>query len=238
MVLSSLVFPFVASRAELSSLWDYDVSETFDVDTSSDFYTLYSDPLWESPDQVSQEMSGLVSDPDTDLWAEVSDECSLDGPPINDIQKRNGVCPNSESRDGPGNGFDPNQLAIPSRLEAGREATDTVNDDDQDICITSGVVGARYMAVCDSGRDDDRILNGNTGEYSLFNCERRKLRGSSIARVKPIIQTFEADERRQSVCLALYGVPAFDRSTAVLIMSYHISKKFVFKSESSQLWAT
>lgn len=181
LIISSCIFPLVASRAGPASLWDYDVSETFNnVDTSSDFYTLDSEPTLESPDQVNQGISGLVSDPNMNLWAEVSNECFLDSQSTNDIQKRNDACSNSGSLNQPGKGSSADQPIIPGLLlETGMKATQTPTSDDTDICSTLDIFDARYFAVCDSGRDNDRIVNRITGEYALIDCERRKLQEPS-----------------------------------------------------------
>lgn len=188
MILSSFIFPFVASRAELSLLGNYDVLEPFDnVDTNSDFYTMDSEPDLEMSDQLSQGVSGLVSDPDTDLWAEASDQCSTDGQSTNNIQRRIDVCPGVGSLNEAGNVPNFDQLRLPSALEAGTETAQTATSDDIDICGPTNVLYARIFAACDSGFDDDRILNKITGEYALIDCERRKLKGSSIAQVKPIV---------------------------------------------------
>lgn len=177
MIFSSFIFFCVTSRAELSPLWDSDVLETFnDVKTNPDFYTLDSEPIFESPDQMSQGISGLISDPGTDLWAEIGDECSLDSQLTNNIQKRNDVCTGSGSTNEPEKGLDLDQLEIPNPFEAGKGATQTITSDDTDICGIFNILEARHFAVCDSGNDYDRILNKYTGEYSLFNCERRKPR--------------------------------------------------------------
>ena len=177
LIFPSLILPFVASRADLSPLEDYDVFETFnDVDTEPDIFALNSEPILDSPDQLSQGISGLISDPDTGLWAEVGDECSTDIRSRRNVQKRNDVCTNSESLNEPGK--DLNVFGI------GRGSVKTTASDDLDICGKIDLL--HFFAVCESGRDEDTILNTYTGEYSLIDCERGKLRGSVFAQVKPI----------------------------------------------------
>lgn len=179
MIFLSFIFPLAASRAELSLLGGYDVLDIFnDADANSDFYNLHDEPLMDSPDQVSQGISGLVSDPGTGLWA--NDECSVDGQPTNDIQKRNDLCPDPGSLNEPGKGSNLDHLEMPSPLDAVKGAIQTVTSDDRAICGTFENFDIGYFAVCDSGLEHDRILNKLTGEYSLLNCERRKLRDSFI----------------------------------------------------------
>lgn len=177
-ILASFVSAIVRSQAELvASIWDYDVSETFDdVDTDLDLFGPDDEPILASPDQLDQETSGLVSDFDTDLWAEVGDECLLnDGQAMSDIQKRNEICSDPGSPSQPGQGT---TVVFPGLVESEMKATQTLTSDDADICRTLHAFDAGYFAVCDSGRHDDRILNRLTGEYTLFHCERSKLRCS------------------------------------------------------------
>ena len=241
LIFSFFIFPLVSTRAELSLLGDYDVFETLDdVNTDSNFYALDSEPVMDSPDQLSQEISGLISDPDTDtdLWAEVSDECFIDTQSTGNVLKRNDMCSDLGSLSEPGKELNPDQLRIPSGLAAGKEILQTVTSDDQDICRKIDFIDARFFAACESGLDNDRILNRITGEYSLLNCERGKLRGSNFAQVKPIIQTLEADERRQSTYLLSGPAPTVEKFIAAVVMSWDFLEMFVFKSKSFGLWAT
>lgn len=192
LIFPSLILPLVASRADLSPLEDYDVFETFnDVDTEPNIFALSSEPAVDSPDRLSQGISGLISDPDTDLWAEVGDECSTDIQSRSNVQKRNDVCTNLGSLNEPGK--ESSVSAI------GKGAVQTVTSEDLDICGKLDFL--HFFAVCESGHEDDTILNIYTGEYSLIDCERGKLRGSVFVQVKPITQTLGADEARQSTYL-------------------------------------
>lgn len=176
-ILSSFVSAIVRSQAELASIWDYDVSETFgDVDTDLNLFGPNDEPILGSPDELNQGTSGLVSDLDTDLWAQVGDECLMnDGQAMNDVTKRNGVCSNPGSTSQPGQG---STVEVPGLIESGLKATQTLTADDADICRTLHAFDGGYFAVCDSGRHNDRVINRVTGEYTLFHCERRKLRCS------------------------------------------------------------
>lgn len=212
MIFSCFIFPFVASQADLSPLWDDNFSQTFnnvetnpdfysldaetnpdfssldaetnpgfyslDAETSPDYYTLDAEnnpdfytsdvePIWSSPDQVSQGTFGLFSDPDTDLLAGVGEGCPPNGQPINKSRKRNDACP------APGSSDD-SQLRIPNPLDAKKKGELAPTSDDSDICRVFEALQARFFAVCDSGRPNDRILNRATGEYSLIDCERGK----------------------------------------------------------------
>ena len=173
-VLLSFVSAIVRSQAELASIWDYDVSETFDdVDTNLNLFGPNDEPILGSPDELNQGTSGFDSDLNTDLWAQVGDECILnDGQAMNDVTKRNDVCPDPGSSSQPGQG---STAEFPGLIESGLKATQTLTDDDADICRTLHAFDGGYFAVCDSGRPNDRILNRVTGEYTLLDCERRKL---------------------------------------------------------------
>lgn len=200
MIFSSLIFPLVVSWTDPSP-GDYDLFEIFDdVDTEPNFFALNSEPSLASPDQLSGEISELASDtdPDPDLWAKASGECSMNDQSTNDIQKRIAVCPDLGSLNEPGAGAI-EQLKLPSALEVGKGLVQTATSDDINICGPINVFNARIFAACDSGLDEDRILNQLTGEYSLIDCERGKLKCFFLAQLKPIVQTLEADERRQSI---------------------------------------
>lgn len=184
MIISIFIFPLVSTRAELSQLGDYDMFETLDdFNTNSNFFALDSVPVVALLDESSQGISELVSDTDTDtdLWAEVSDECFIDTQSTGSVLKRNDMCSDSGSLNEPGKELNFDQLRIPSGFAAGKEALQTVTSDDQDICRKLDFLDGHFFAVCESGRDNDRILNRVTGEYSLLDCERGKLRGSTFA---------------------------------------------------------
>jgi hypothetical protein len=165
-------FALVDSEAQLDSLGDYDVFKTFDnvnpdPDIISDIYDLDSEPIWMSPDESTD---WLVLDPDL-VGIEVNDLCFLDNAQsMNNVQKRNNACsPRLEVPEKPKTDSSLDQQNTPILQEWGRMPTTALTSDDADICQKTG-----FFAVCDSGSDNDRILNRWTGEYSLFRCERRE----------------------------------------------------------------
>ena len=161
-MLSFFIFALVGPQAQLVSSLDYEVSGTFDdFETYPDLYSLDDEPMLLSPGQLNQEITGPVSDLDTNIWAEADSACFLDDAQSTDnLQKRNDACSSSGSP--------------PGLVESGMKTIVTPASEDADICQILQTFGSLFFAVCDSGRESDRILNQFTGEYSLFHCERRK----------------------------------------------------------------
>lgn len=176
LTLSSFISAFVASGAELLSLSDYDVSSTFnDLETGSDVYSLDDEHMSLLPDQMNQDSPELISDLDTTLWTTTGDECFLDDSSLTTvIQKRNDACSSTGSLDQPDIGSQVDQQAAHDFLESGKKKLVSPTEEDSDICASTQLIGASWFAVCDSGRESDRILNWRTGEYTLFHCERSK----------------------------------------------------------------
>jgi hypothetical protein len=165
-------FALVDSEAQLESLGNFDDFDTFDnvepyPDITSGIFDLGSEPIWMWTDEST---NGLGLDPDL-VGIEVNELCFLDdAQSMNDVQKRNNACsPRLEVPEKPKTDSSLDQQNTPILQEWGRMPTTALTSDDADICQDTG-----YFAVCDSGNDDDRILNQVTGEHSLFRCERRE----------------------------------------------------------------
>jgi hypothetical protein len=229
-VLSFFFFAtLVDSQEKPTSLGDFDGGIYDDVNTYSDFLGLDDGPLSISTDLADETKTWLISDSNTDLWADVSNEClSENALPTNGIQRRNDACLNK-----PNKHSDPSLSTFPG---IGTRTAVTLTSEDHHICQTLDLYDARYYAVCDSGREVDRILNSRTGEWSVFHCERRKLRcssrefTSSICSYQAIIETHGADQRSQSVCSISSFVPTLGGCIVVHFISWETPMKFVFKS--------
>ena len=175
-VLLFFIFALADSQAELTSYGDLDVSGLFDdINTSLDLFDLDDELLSMSTDLADETTSWLILDSDTDLWADVSDECSSENAlSMNEIQRRDNFCsPRLETPNQPNKNSNPDLINFPG---IGTKPLAILTSDDQDICQTLDVYDASYYAVCDSGREEDRVFNSRTGEWSIFHCERRKLR--------------------------------------------------------------